>query len=613
MRLVSFLRAGRCTVVIAALAAVAGCSSENAGIVPIDAAPAPADAAKSADGGVPTNSDGGTADATLDGSSSEVDAMTGDAMTGDVGDGQAVSDGGSNDAEARTIGAMACTPANGTPPASLVVSTPFAAPNDVLTFTPPTIPCQVFNITDYGAVTGGTVKNTAAFSSAVTAASNAGGGVVEVPAGSWLTGPIHLADNIELHVEAGATVLFSTDFTDYGFSAADGGAPSSVPLVLTRWEGLDVMNGSPLVYCLNCTNVAITGSGTLYGQGAAWWNWKNTSAAEDLRMYDAILTELGILNDAGLPNDAGRPVITGPLTPPSSGVQFGLRPTMVECNGCTNFLIQDVTIKDGPYWIVHPLYSENVIVRGAHVVSGQEPPLDGGAPASNGDGLDPDSCKHVLIEDTDFTTSDDNIAVKSGLNEDGIFVNRPSEEIVVRRITSLVGHGGMTIGSEMSGGIHNVYATDSALTGTGVQFPLRYKTLPGRGGTITDIWYDGITLNGWTQGGIIIDMAYASSTLVPFNPNLLPRVGNIAFSNISGPDGGAGVGSCPSPADASVPVACPAITLRGQPGSPLQNISFTNVNLAGTGSSCVAGSNAVSLSNVDVTGINDVGGTWVCP
>ncbi len=606
MRVDSLVRAFEVAFVGVVAMALVACSSSNAPVPVVDAA-APADAhVEGASPEAAAEAAAGDDAGNEDGSAAGDDGSPTDGSPADASD--------AGDAAARTIGAMACS-SDGGAPAPIVVSTPFGAPNNELTLTLPTIPCSVFKITDYGATTGGTVKNTDAFAQAVAAATAAGGGVVDVPAGSWLTGPIHLASNIELHIEDGATVLFSTDFADYGYSAADGGAPSTVPLVPTRWEGLDVMNGSPLVYCLNCTNVAITGTGTLYGQGAAWWGWKSTSAAEDQRMYNAILMQLGLLNDAGAPSDAGRPASAGPLALPVSGVTNGLRPTMVECNGCTNFLIQDVTIKDGPYWIVHPLYSESVVVRGAHILSGQEPPLDGGAAASNGDGFDPDSCKGVLIEDTDFNTSDDNIAVKSGLNEDGIFVNRPSEEVVVRRITSIAGHGGMTIGSEMSGGIHNVYATDSQLTGTGLQYPLRYKTLPGRGGTITDIFYDGVTLNNWTQGAIIIDMAYASSTLPPFNPALLPRVANISFSNISGPGNVAGLGLCPPPPDAgpdaAVPV-CPPVTFRGQPASPLQNITMTNVNLGGPGSKCSAGNNAVSLTNVTVPTI-PTSGTWPCP
>jgi polygalacturonase len=600
VRVDSVIRAAEAALTGIVAWALVGCSSTNAGAPATDASTStdsPAEGARPEAGG----HDGGP----VDDSSTLSDGGPVDGAPTDASD--------AADAEVRTVGAMACS--DGGPPAPIVIATPFASPNAQLTLTLPTIPCATFKITDYGAVSGGAVKNTNAFAQAVAAATAAGGGVVDVPPGNWLTGPIHLASSIELHLEDGATVLFSTDFVDYGYSDPDGGTASTVPLVPTRWEGLDIMNGSPLVYCLNCTNVAITGTGTLYGQGAAWWGWKSTSAVEDQRMYSAILSQLGLIDDAGAPSDAGRPASAGPLTLPVSGVTKGLRPTMVECNGCTNFLIQDVTIKDGPYWIVHPLYSESVVVRGAHILSGKEAPLDGGAAASNGDGFDPDSCKGVLLEDTDFDTSDDNIAVKSGLNEDGIFVNRPSEEIVIRRVTSIAGHGGMTIGSEMSGGIHDVYATDSMLTGTGIQFPLRYKTLPGRGGTITDIFYDGIVLDNWTQGGIIIDMAYGSSTLAPFNPALLPRITNISFSNISGPANTAGTGLCPplpdAGADAAVP-ACPPITFRGQARSPLQNVTLDNVTLAGPGSTCSGGSNAVQLTNVNVPMV-PMNGPWSCP
>ncbi|MDP8999704.1 MAG: hypothetical protein M3O46_06295, partial [Myxococcota bacterium] len=181
---------------------------------------------------------------------------------------------------------------------STTVTTPFAAPNTQLKFTTPTIPCNMFRITQYGAKSDGTTKNTDAFKQAVAAAAVAGG-VVDVPAGNWLTGPIHLASGVELHLEAGATVTFSSDPADYG--------PPATPLVPTRWEGLDILNFSPLVYCLNCTNVAITGSGKLFGQGAYWWDWKASSGTEDQKMYNAILANIkanGITFVNGVPTSA---------------------------------------------------------------------------------------------------------------------------------------------------------------------------------------------------------------------------------------------------------------------------------------------------------------------
>jgi polygalacturonase len=537
------------------------------------------------------------------------------------------SGGGGGDSSASTDapasgdgGGLACGSSTST-----TVMTPFAAPNNMLTFTTPTIPCNMFKITDYAAKGDGATKNTDAFKQAVAAAKAAGGGVVDVPSGNWLTGPIHLDSNIELHLEAGAVVTFSPDFADYG--------PPATPLVPTRWEGLDIMNWSPLVYCLNCTNVAITGSGKLFGNGAYWWDWKSQSAVEDANVYNAIYAsiqanggipgsgdggaaeagtpaEAGSAAEAGMPSGNVMQTMCGPIPLPTSGklgsaTASGLRPTMVECNGCKNFLIQGVTIQDGPYWIVHPVYSENVIVRNAHILSGQQTPLSASALPSNGDGLDIDSCKNILVEDTDFTTSDDNIAIKSGLNEDGICVNRPSEEVVLRRITSIAGHGGMTVGSEMSGGITNVFGTDSTLTGTGVQYPLRFKTLVGRGGTISNIFYDSITMANWTNGGIIIDMSYPSST-VPVKGTFPPTIKSVSFSNLSGPNNTTGTTMTCATA------TCPPVTFKGTAQSPLQAITLTNVKLDGTGATCLGGMGQVTLTNVAVPGL-PANGPWTCP
>jgi polygalacturonase len=434
--------------------------------------------------------------------------------------------------------------------AAEIVTTPFAAPDNSLTFTPPSIPCVLFPITNYGAKTDAATLNTMAFRQAVAAAKAAGGGVVDVPAGTWLTGAIQLESHIELHVESGATVLFSANASDY------------LPPVLTRWEGLDVMNWSPFVYALNATNVAITGEGTLKGPGNSWGggiaNWKAGSIAEDARVYQLYVSAL---NGSGL---------LSPIpSPPMSAVQNGLRPTFVECNGCTNFLVDGITLTGAIYWALHPLYSKNVIIR--HVS------VDTTATSSNGDGTDPDSCTNCLIENVTYATSDDNIAIKSGLNEDGIAVAKPSHNIVIRNVTSTTGHGGVTIGSEMSGGVNNVYAT--ADTFNGVQYPLRIKTLSGRGGTIENLWYENLTV-GWTNNAIQMTTQYTSSTIPPHNAGLVPALRNIAITGMMGTGSG------------------PVYGITG----PLSNLSLKMVNLTGTGASTCTAATGISLMNVTLNG-----------
>jgi hypothetical protein len=437
---------------------------------------------------------------------------------------------------------------------AVTVATPFAAPDGQLTFTPPAIPCALFSITDYGAKSDGTTKNTAAFAQAIAAATAAGGGVVWVGAGTWLTGPIHLASRIELHLDAGAKILFSQTINDY------------LPAVPTRWEGLDVMNWSPLVYASDCVDVAITGRGTLDGQGAVWSSWKTPSKQEDQRIYDYYLARLP-LDPANLP------------ALPVSAVNPGLRPAFIEWNRCTNVLLDGPAITGSPYWTLHPLYSTNVIIRNVHV--------DTTATSSNGDGVDPDSSTNVLIENSTFATSDDCIAIKSGLNEPGIAVGRPSRNIVVRNITTTTGHAAVAVGSEMSGGVSNVHVTGSSLQG--LAQPIRVKTLAGRGGTIRDLWFaDGLTLS-WNTAAIELTTQYPSSTVPPHDPSLVPTLTHITFRGLSGTGTG------------------PVYSITG----PLSNLSLQDVVLAGGAGTCTQAS-SVQVASSTLTGVAASATTLPC-
>jgi hypothetical protein len=427
----------------------------------------------------------------------------------------------------------------------VTVATPFAAPDDSLTFAPPAIPCAVFKITDYGARGDGSTNNTDAIARAVAAAVAAGGGVVDVPAGTWLTGPIHLASRIELHLEAGATLQFSQTFADY------------LPPVLTRWEGLDVMNWSPFVYARDCTDVALTGPGALDGRGDAWSGWKIPSTKEDQRIYDFYVARLP-LDPANLP------------APPTSAVNPGLRPAFVELNNCANVLIDGPTITGSPYWTLHPLYSRNVIVRNVRI--------DTTATMSNGDGIDPDSSTNILIEKSSFATSDDCIAIKSGLNEDGIAVGKPSRNIVVRDITTSAGHGGVSIGSEASGGVSNVYVTRSRLLGLGQ--PVRVKTLPGRGGTIANLWFQDALTVDWNVTGIELTTRYMSSTIPPHDPSLVPQLAGITLRGVTGTGTG------------------PVYTITG----PLSGLTFDTVMLTGMAGTCMQAPGA-TLTRSTLTGV----------
>jgi polygalacturonase len=454
-----------------------------------------------------------------------------------------------------------------TNPIQPVDNAPFAVPM----FTRPSFHKQIFDISDYGATADGITKNTAAIARAVAAAKHAGGGQVLVPPGRWLTGPIQITnddgscDGIDLHVADAATLVFSSDYTDY------------LPAVRTRWEGMDVMNYSPLVYVRGCTNVALTGEGRLVGQGWQWWKWKDDCACTNTgshvdsckwsdpklaaagsscacpvvpqskltgtsfscnpdayRLYDKVVHDVPVEERVMALLDESSP----------EGVRGHLRPVFVEFNDCKNVLIEGVHVEYGPFWTIHPVYSENVVIRQVEIVTFVQgdtyyfTDASGAAmsaKAANGDGINPDSSRNVLIEDSLLNTSDDVVAIKSGLNQDGWRVGKPSENIVVRRIQSGGGHGGVTVGSEMSGGVRNVFAYDNDLAG---ETALRIKTLPGRGGTIENIYYDTIRIAA-AKLGLEVTTNYQSGTVDPafFSADTratLPTLQALHYRHISG-------------------------------------------------------------------------------
>jgi len=348
---------------------------------------------------------------------------------------------------------------------------PVLAPFPTPAFVRPKFPAAVFDIRDFGAVGDATTKNTDAIRRAIAEAVGAGGGSVLIPPGRFLTGPIVLKSHINLYLAEGAELLFSQDFADY------------LPPVFTRWEGTEVYSYSPLIYAKDCEDIAITGPGKLNGQGEAWWPWKASKAAAE-QLYE--------LAAAGVPPEKRVFARVG-----------SLRPSFIQPVACKNVLIEGVTITSGPFWTIHPLYSENVIIRRVHV--------DTVGP--NTDGCDPDSSKNVLIEDSWFSTGDDCVVIKSGLNEDGWRVGKASENIVVRRLHGEKGHGGVVIGSEMSGGVKNVWVTDSEFKGT--DRGLRIKSMRGRGGVIENVFYERVKHEDLRLMAVEVTTFYGSSNVKP--------------------------------------------------------------------------------------------------
>jgi polygalacturonase len=405
---------------------------------------------------------------------------------------------------------------------------------------PPSFPDRVFDVRTFGAVDGGLASNTEAFRQAITACSEEGGGTVSIPRGTWLTGPIRLRSNVNLHLEKGALVRFSTCPDDY------------LPVVFTRWEGVECYNYSPLIYARDCENVAVSGEGTLDGQGQAWWHWKRLQQTAAKALYDA--------ESEGLPVDER---VFGTE-------EAALRPQFLQTIHCRNVLVEGVTFVNGPMWTVHPVYCENVLVRGISVKS--EGP--------NTDGLNPDSCRNVVIEGCAFHTGDDCIAINSGMNEDGWRVGRPCENVMIRDCVMSEGHGAVAIGSGMSGGVRNVYVHDCRVTG-GDQ-GIRLKSMRGRGGCVENVRFDKIQMAGLRREAIVLNMFYGSSTAASRSARP-PVFRNIHVTNVI--CNGAGV----------------AVAIRGLPEQPIEHVVLANLHLNAVEGIDCQDADDITFSNVNGT------------
>lgn len=350
-----------------------------------------------------------------------------------------------------------------------------AVPEILARIQPPAFPARDFVITKYGAKSGGDA--TIAIDKAIKACAKAGGGRVVIPPGDWLTAPIRLSSHIDLHVDAGATLRFTTD-------------TSKFPIVLTRFEGVEVMNYSPLIYATDCVDVAITGEGTLDGQADEqhWWNWKPLGK-EQAQTADR----------NALFKQNGDQV---PVAERVYGAGHYLRPSFVEPLRCKNVLIEGVTFRNSPMWVLHPTLSSNITIRRVTIV--------GNGP--NTDGADPESCRDVLIEDCVFETGDDCIALKSGRNQDGRRINVPIENVIIRGCRMKAGHGGITVGSEVSGGARNIFAEKNQLDSPTLERGLRLKTNGARGGFIENVCARDIEIGNVFLAPVEIDVRYQDET-----------------------------------------------------------------------------------------------------
>ena len=406
------------------------------------------------------------------------------------------------------------------------VNAPFAMPLPA----PPDIPAREFDIRRYGAREGGVFKNTGAIRTAIEEAANAGGGVVVIPRGKWLSGALRLENNVALHLARGAELLFSTERADY------------LPVVFSRHEEIECYKYSSFIYAEGRKNIAITGEGILDGQGEAWWNLKEKGKETEKLLYQMGGADVPVANR----------VFDG-----KNGL--ALRPSFFQPVRCTNVLVAGVTFRYGAMWTIAPTYCESVIIKNVTVITSGE---RGRTP--NGDGVDISSSKNVLIENCTFDTGDDCIALKAGRDRDGLRVALPTENVVIRNCTFSHGHGGIVIGSETSGGVRNVYAYGCSFKGTDRM--VRIKTARGRGGAIENLWFRDLRGGEIGEEALHINALYSGTRLPAAVVSAsTPRVRNVSFERIV----------CSSGKGY-------AVELLGLPEMPIENISFDSLVMSTT-------------------------------
>lgn len=379
---------------------------------------------------------------------------------------------------------------------TLYQNLPFAMPK----VQRPVFPSTNVSIKDFGGVGDGLTLNTLAFEKAMAALANKGGGTLNVPFGVWYTGPIIFRSNINLHLDKGALILFTSDFTAY-------------PLVKTSFEGLETRRCQSPITGKNLTNIAITGKGTINGSGEAWRPLKRAKVTET--QWKAITQNRGVFKNPSywFPSAKslrGESLSEKNLNVPRQqlseahwdSIKDFMRPVMVSFTSCKNVLLEGVLFENSPSWNIHPLMCENVIIDDVFI---RNP-----AYAQNGDGLDLESCKNAIIVNSTLDVGDDAICLKSGKDEDGRLRARPTENVIVDNCKVFKGHGGFVVGSEMSGGVRNVSVTNCQFMGTDVG--LRFKSARGRGGVVENIYIKNISMFDITTDSFLFDLFYGGKS-----------------------------------------------------------------------------------------------------
>lgn len=447
----------------------------------------------------------------------------------------------------------------------------------------PVIPDNQVNLLDFGAVSGGQVLCTQAFADAIEAVTKKGGGKVIIPAGIWLTGPIILKSNLELQTEPGALVLFSTNKDLY-------------PVIKTSFEGLDTWRCMSPIYGKNLENIAFTGSGIWDGSGDAWRFVKKSKLSSG--QWNKLVASGGVLNEKGnewYPSEQFKKAsensnmnVPANLTTKEDfeAIRDFLRPVMVSIQNSKRVLIDGPKFQNSPAWCIHPLMVEHLTVRNTTV---RNPWY-----SQNGDGIDIESCKNVIVENCNFDVGDDAICIKSGKNEDGRRRGIPSENLIIRNNIVYHGHGGVTVGSEMSGGVKNMHVSNCTFIGTDVG--LRFKSNRGRGGVVENIFISNVRMTNIPTIAISFNLYYGglsvsemleageteTSTKMIAVTEETPQFKNISIDDII------------------VNGALQAVLLQGLPEMNLENVSISNMKLKADKGFSIVDAKDITIKNVEL-------------
>ena len=450
----------------------------------------------------------------------------------------------------------------------------------------PQIPAREVNIADFGGVGDGITLNSEAFANAIDALSELGGGRLTVPTGVWLSGPITLKDNIELHIKPDAVLLFSTDRDLY-------------PIIETVFEGLDTKRCLPPINADGARNIAITGGGTIDGNGDSWRQVKKSKIAPS--QWKKLIASGGYTNAKGdiwYPDSTS---IRGSIVSDAFNVPQGLttdeewesvktylRPVLIGLKECENVLLEDCLFQNSPCWNIHPLMCKNVIINNITV---RNPWY-----SQNGDGLDLDSCENTLVVNSSFDVGDDAICIKSGKDADGRRRARPCRNLIVDNCIVFHGHGGFVVGSEMSGGVENISVTNCRFLGTDVG--LRFKSCRGRGGVVRNIYIEDIVMMNIPTEPLLFDLHYGGKSAVEAAEEDPASKYDVEFV----------------PADETTPqfrdifikdIVCSgaarAMYFNGIPEKNIENIVVEDCEIVSTKGADLRYANGVVLKNIDIT------------